>query len=81
MAKDPAARFQTAEEFRQRLEPSPNSPEPAGSIVTQFGGAPPISIPPAWPKPPQTWNSRSLLLAGCVTFLVVVLTFAVIERL
>jgi len=81
MAKDPGARFQTAEAFRQHLVPSPNSPEHVHATLAQFEGTTPNGIPPAQHRPPHIWSSQSLLLVGCVTFLVVVLTFAVIERL
>jgi serine/threonine-protein kinase len=69
MAKDPAARFQTAEEFRQRLD-QPRDTRPA------VAAAAPAVTPPVRPAPPGTaWNSWRLLLAGCVTFLVVMLAF------
>lgn len=74
MAKDPSARFQTAEEFRQRLE------TPRGARPTAVAAeAPIVTSAPAGramrKAPVALWGSRRLLMAGCVTFLVVMLTF------
>jgi len=69
MAKEPLARFQTAEEFRQRLElsrsPRPNAVAPAVQAVN-------TSVLPS------RWTSWRLVLAGCVTLLVVMLTVIVV---
>jgi serine/threonine-protein kinase len=75
MAKDPSARFQSAEEFRQRLDPSRGArPQAAALLAQSANSAPPAALF-------SQWNSRQLLLAGCVTFLVVMLTFiAVLHR-
>jgi len=79
MAKEPAARFQTAEEFRQRLDPSrqarPNAVAPVVQAVSAAAPAQPLRR-----KPATAWNSRQLLLAGCVTVLVVMLTFAILQH-
>jgi len=75
MAKDPSARFQTAEEFRQRLE-TPRGARPNAVIAEAHTVS--TSAPPARPMPKaplSLWSSRRLLMAGCVTFLVVMLTF------
>ena len=75
MAKEPSLRFQSAEEFRQRLDPA-RSARPQAAAVT----APSASAPSSRAQSSQ-WNTRHLLLAGCVTFLVVMLTFiAVLHR-
>lgn len=81
MAKEPAARFQTAEEFRQRLDSSRAQRLSVGAAASNPGLATFVGKEPA-PQPPTVlWNSRRLLLAGCVTFLVAILTFiAVIQH-
>jgi len=82
MAKDPSHRYQTAEEFRQRLdrlrgvpageplERPPAIPEPEARVMrTPFAGT--LALPgSAWP----VWA------AGVFTILAVVLTFLVITR-
>jgi serine/threonine-protein kinase len=81
MAKDPSARFQTAEEFRQRLDPSRAASPTAVAAAAQAVSAAAPAGQPARRKPATAWNSRRLLLAGCLTFLVVMLTFlAVLQR-
>jgi serine/threonine-protein kinase len=78
MAKDPSARFQTAEEFRQRLE-NPRGARPAGAIPANPASVP-VPASSASPKPPvAVWNSRHLIMAGCVTVLVLML-FIVMGR-
>jgi len=81
MAKEPAARFQTAEEFRQRLDSSRAQRPSMGAAASNPGLATFVGKEPA-PQPSTVlWNSRRLLLAGCVTFLVAILTFiAVIQH-
>jgi serine/threonine-protein kinase len=79
MAKEPSARFQTAEEFRQRLDPSRKARPDAISAAPAVSAA----LPPGQPtrrEPATAWNSRRLLLAGCLTFLVGMLTFAILQR-
>ena len=82
MAKDPSARFQTAEEFRQRLDPA-RSAGP-GAVAVPAHAVSTSTTAPDRPLPPArtgTWSSRGLFLAGCVAFLVVMLTFiAVVQR-
>jgi len=78
MAKEPSARFQTAEEFRQRLDPSREARPNAVAAVQAVRAIPPPGQP-ARRKPAAAWNLRSLLLAGCVTVLVI-LTFAILQR-
>lgn len=77
MAKEPSARFQTAEEFRQRLDPS-RAARPNAVAAVQAVRVPPPGHP-ARRRPATAWNLRSLLLAGCVTVLVI-LTFAILQR-
>ena len=81
MAKDPSARFQTAEEFRQRLNPSPgakNAPAAVPQLLEVNSRAAPEA---SRVKRSGSWNSRSLLLASGVTILVVtVLTLAALGR-
>jgi serine/threonine-protein kinase len=75
MAKEPSLRFQSAEEFRERLDPSPG----ARANVVAF--APPSARISAPSMQASQWNTRHLWLAGCVTFLVVMLAFiAVLHR-
>jgi len=78
MAKEPSARFQTAEEFRQRLDPSRETRSNAAAAVPTVRAIPPPGQP-ARRRPATAWNLRSLLLAGCVTVLVI-LTFAILQR-
>jgi len=79
MAKEPAARFQTAEEFRGRLDSSRQArPSPVSAIQTVSAVPPQSQTAP--PKPTVRWDLRSLLLAGCVTFLVGMLTLAILQR-
>ena len=79
MAKEPSARFQTAEEFRGRLDSS-RQPRPSSvSAIPAVSAVPPQSQT-APPKPTVRWDLRSLLLAGCVTFLVGMLTLAILQR-
>lgn len=79
MAKEPSARFQTAEEFRQRLNPSREA-RPNAAAAVQTASAIPPPGQPAPRKPVTAWSPRRLLLAGCVTFLVGMLTFAILQR-
>jgi serine/threonine protein kinase len=75
MAKDPSARFQTAEEFRQSLDPSRDQ-RPTAVVAAAETSRSHVVPSKAVPKRPVTlWSSRRLLLAGCVTFLVAILTF------
>jgi serine/threonine-protein kinase len=78
MAKEPSARFQTAEEFRQRLDPSREARSNAAAAVPTVRAIPPPGQP-AGRRPATAWNLRHLLLAGCVTVLVI-LTFAILQR-
>ena len=87
MAKDPALRFQTAEEFRQRLDPShvarpaaTAAAAPAASVSSASSGQHAPAVQPAPQTPATLWNWRRLFLAGCVTFLVVMLTFIAVLR-
>src|SRR5579864_491252 len=86
MAKDPSHRYQTAEEFRQRLDRLRGAPHPAGSPPQRPA---PVSKPDAvmtWPAQfagrtlPLQWSSWRLWAAGFFTFVLVVLTFLVITR-
>lgn len=74
MAKDPSARFQTAEEFRQRLE-APRGARPAAVAAEAHVSTSAPAGRPERKAPMALWSSRRLLMAGCVTFLVVMLTF------
>jgi len=82
MAKDPSARFQTAEEFRQRLDPARSGR--SGAVAAPAHAVSTSAPPPGKLLPSErtgTWSSRGLLLAGCVAVLVVMLTFiAVLQR-
>jgi len=80
MAKDPAARFQTAADFRQHLDPSPKAPPNAVAAAarTENLSAPPVQR--VQRKSAAPWISWRLLLAGCVTFLVVMLTFIAVSH-
>ena len=85
MAKEPSSRFQTAEEFRQRLEnpsrgPSRDAHPNSVAAVAQSVSAPSPSSQPMRGKPASAWNSRRLLLAGCLTFLIGILTLAILQR-
>ena len=86
MAKDPALRFQTAEEFRQKLDRLGAAPQPAHEAA---------QLPAPMPEPdvltmesdlfsgpilPEQWSSGRLWAASFFTFLVVVLTFLAITR-
>jgi serine/threonine protein kinase len=81
MAKDPAARFQTAEVFKHRLDQvrgvATPAPEPAAQPVEEAEAAP--AETPAAPMTPR-WDSWQLFTAGLFTFLVVVLTFYAVMR-
>jgi serine/threonine-protein kinase len=87
MAKDPAARFQTAEEFRGRVDqlrgvahpfavpaPAPQEPvaEPASESVEI-----PATVEMSDPEPGIRWNSWNLLAAGLCTFLVVMIVMLI----
>jgi serine/threonine-protein kinase len=81
MAKDPAARFQTAEEFRRRMDPSRGERTAPVAAATPSVTAPVPAAQPARRRTASPWSSWRLVLAGCVTFLVVMLTFiAVLHR-
>jgi serine/threonine-protein kinase len=81
MAKDPSARFQTAEEFRRRLDHSRGKRSATVAAATPSVTAPVPAAQPARGKTASPWSSWRLVLAGCVTFLVVMLTFiAVLHR-
>ena len=86
MAKDPSLRFQTAEEFRQRLDRLGSAPPPANELaqrpaqitesttdVVQTAGL-------AGGMLPRQWNFWRLWIASFFTFIVVVLTFLVFTR-
>jgi serine/threonine-protein kinase len=75
MAKDPSARFQTAEEFRQRLDPSRDQRPAAVVAAAETARSSVVPSQPVPRRPTTLWSSRRLLLAGCVTFLVAILTF------
>ncbi len=80
MAKDPSARFQTAAEFRQRLNASHGTKTAAAAAPQPFG-ATPLHGANARMKESAPWNSRNLLLASGVTILVVMmLTLAALGR-
>ncbi len=76
MAKDPASRFQTAEEFRLRLDRLRGVPQAAVAGVAMAVSAPAFQPPDR--RPARVLSSRHLLVFGCVTFVVVMLTFIVI---
>jgi serine/threonine-protein kinase len=69
MAKDPAARFQTAEAFRQRLDRLSSAPGPARAAAPA-----PVETPAQPPAAPQ-WKAWRLALAGLITFLAVMAIF------
>ena len=86
MAKDPSLRYQTAEEFRQRLDRIRGVHQPAGGPVQR---PVPIKTPdvvmtmtaqPAGRAISWHWNSWRLWAAGFFTFLIVVLALLAITR-
>jgi serine/threonine protein kinase len=89
MAKHPAARFQTAEEFRQSLEQLCASPETRCTPIVEAAqvGEPEIAVTPLSgaedfdsSMPGQPWNSWSLWAAGLFIFLVFTWAFFVVLR-
>ena len=86
MAKDPSLRYQTAEEFRQRLDRIRGAHQSAGGPVQR---PVPIKTPdvamtmtaqPAGRAISWHWNSWRLWAAGFFTFLIVVLALLAITR-
>ena len=86
MAKDPSHRYQTAEEFRQRLDRLRGVPQPAGEPAQRRE---PVTEPEvvmtrtaqaAGLRLPLQWSSWGLWAAGLFTFVLVVLMFLVIAR-
>jgi serine/threonine protein kinase len=89
MAKHPAARFQTAEEFRQSLDQLAGEPHTVSTPVVEPAQAeePEIDVAPLAEAeefessmPGQGWNSWSLLAAGVFIFLVFTWAFFVVIR-
>ena len=86
MSKDPSHRYQTAEEFRQRLDRLRGVPQPAGESVQRPAPITEVDVPmvqTAWPASrimPAQWSSWRLWAASFFTFVVVVLTFLAITR-
>jgi eukaryotic-like serine/threonine-protein kinase len=84
MAKDPAARFQTADVFKQRLDQVRGVATPAPAPAPQSEPAAPAAAEiEETPAPPSTLPKGDfwrLIAAGVFTFLVVVLTFYVVMR-
>jgi serine/threonine protein kinase len=80
MAKDPSARFQTAEEFRQRLDQSRGPRQAPSAVAARVASASAGSGQTVQLEPAAAWNARHLLLAGCVTLLVVMLTFIALSH-
>jgi serine/threonine-protein kinase len=89
MAKDPANRFQTAEEFRRRLDRLRGVPQPTGEsamapappavgevVVTQAVAAEKVT----GLRPAPQWSSWRLVAAALVTFVVVVTLFSIVLR-
>lgn len=86
MAKDPSHRYQTAEEFQQRLDRLRGAPQPASEPPQR--PAPVTKPDAAMTRPaqfagrtlPLQWSSWRLWAAGFFTFVLVVLTFLMITR-
>jgi hypothetical protein len=86
MAKDPSLRYQTAEEFQQRLDRLGKGPQPA---VEPLQRPVPLAEPAVLRKrtmgfvvriPRLKWGSWRLWAASFFTFIVVVLTFLAIAK-
>ena len=70
LAKHPAERFQTAAQFREALERL-EAAQPAG----------PLPFVPEAARGAQGWTSRSLLLTGVFTFIVVVVALLALLKI
>jgi serine/threonine-protein kinase len=89
MAKHPAARFQTAEEFRQSLDQLCADPQTVNTPVEEpvQVAEPQIAVEPLYDAeeldssmPMQRWNSWGLLAAGLFIFLVFTWAFFLVLR-
>src|SRR5258707_3837993 len=86
MAKVPSLRYQTADEFRQRLDRLSGAPQPAGESAQRAApiAESDVTMMPtarvAGRKLTVQWSSWRLWAAGFFTFMVVVLTVLAITR-
>src|ERR1700680_2561211 len=89
IAKHPACRFQTAEEFRQSLDQLCAEPQTVSPPVAELAQAdePQVAVTPLSdaqefdsPMPAEQWNSWGLLAAGVFIFLVFTWAFFVVLR-
>jgi eukaryotic-like serine/threonine-protein kinase len=86
MAKDPSLRYQTADEFRQRLDRLSGAPRPASESVQRPAPIPKSddtlmrTAPVASRRLTVQWSSWRLWAAGFFTLIVFVLTFLAITR-
>ncbi len=86
MAKDPSLRYQTADEFRQRLDRLSGAPQPAGESAQRPAPIAESDVTMmrtarvAGRKLTVQWSSWRLWAAGFFTFIVVVLTVLAITR-